>query len=249
MIFEVRVTSKDQKDPKGESLLAEIKKTLNIHSINKIQTAKVYRLENIKKDKIKKFAAATLYEDIDQKATFNKPIFPKSAKIIEVAYKPGVMNPETASILKVAKDLDVKLDACDSSWEYAFFGSVTASQTQKIINRLLVNETAETVIIKPPKTLKITGNPQKVQTISIRKLNNEKLMELSRDKLFLNLEEMKVIQNYFIKINRDPTDCEVETLAQTWSEHCVHKTFRAKLTIDGQTKEPLITRIKKTAKN
>src|SRR3990172_1404956 len=110
MIFEVRVTSKNQKDPKGESLLAEIKKTLNIHSINKIQTAKVYRLENIKKDEVKNFAAIALYEDIDQKATFNKPIFPKSARVIEVAYKPGVMNPEVASILKVANDLGIKLD-------------------------------------------------------------------------------------------------------------------------------------------
>ncbi|MCA9941083.1 MAG: hypothetical protein KC418_20730, partial [Anaerolineales bacterium] len=29
---------------------------------------------------------------------------------------------------------------------------------------------------------------------------------------------------------RDPTDVELEMLAQTWSEHCVHKTFKA--TID-----------------
>jgi phosphoribosylformylglycinamidine synthase len=249
MIFEVRVTLKDQKDSKGESLLAEIKKTLNIHSIDKIKTAKVYRLENIKKDEIKKFVVVALYEEIDQIATFNKPIFPKSAKIIEVAYKPGVMNPEVASILKVAKDLNIKLDACDSSWEYAFFGKVSSTQIQNIIHRLLVNVTVETVITKPPKTLKITGTPQKVQKVPIRKSSDKKLMELSRDKLFLNLEEMKVIQNYFIKINRDPVDCEVEILAQTWSEHCVHKTFRANLTIDGKQKEPLITRIKRTAKN
>ncbi len=249
MIFEVRVTSKDQKDPKGESLLAEIKKTLNIHSIDKIQTAKVYRLENIKKDKIKKFAAAALYEDIDQKATFNKPIFSKTAKVIEVAYKPGVMNPEVASILKVANDLDVKLDACDSSWEYAFFGPVSKSQIDQTVKRLLVNDTVENLITKTPKTLKISGVAQKVKTIPITKLNDQELMDLSRDKLFLNLEEMKVIQNYFAKIKKDPTDCELETIALTWSEHCGHKTFRAKLTIDGRQKDPFISRIKKTAKN
>ena len=249
MIFEVRVTSKNQKDPKGESLLAEIKKTLNIHSINKIQTAKVYRLENIKKDEVKNFAAIALYEDIDQKATFNKPIFPKSARVIEVAYKPGVMNPEVASILKVANDLGIKLDACDSSWEYAFFGKTSKNHIDQIIKRLLVNETVETVIKKPPRTLVISGIPQKVKIIPIRRLNDQKLMDLSRDKLFLNLEEMKVIQNYFTKIKRDPTDCELETLALTWSEHCGHKTFRAKLTIDGKQKDSFISRIKKTARN
>ncbi len=249
MIFEVRVKSNDEKDPKGAALLAEINKTLNISSIKKIQTAKVYRLENIKKEKVKIFAQTALFEKIDQIATYNKSIFPKSATVIEVGYKPGVMNPEVASILKVASDLKIKIDACDSSWEYAFFGPVTKSQIDQIVKRLLVNDTVENLIKKPPKTLKISGVAQKVQTVPITKLNDQELMDLTHDKLFLNLEEMKVIQNYFTKIKRDPTDCELETIALTWSEHCGHKTFRAKVTIDGKTKAPFISRIKKTAKN
>ena len=249
MIFEVRVTSKNQKDPKGESLLAEIKKTLGIYSIKKIQTAKVYRLENIKKEEIKKFAESALYEKIDQIVSYDKSIFPKSAKVIEVAYKPGVMNPEVASVFKVANDLKIKIEACDTSWEYAFFGTVTNSQINQIVKRLLVNDTVETLINKIPKTLKISGVAQKVKIIPIRKLKDKELMDLSKDKLFLNLEEMKVIQNYFTKIKRDPTDCEVETIALTWSEHCGHKTFRARLKIDGKNKESFISRIKKTAKN
>ncbi len=249
MIFEVRVKSKAETDAKGEALLAEIKKTLNIHSIGKIQSAKVYRLENIKKEDLIKFSKIALYEEIDQIATYNKPIFPKTAKVLEVAYKPGVMNPEVASILKVSNDLKIKIEACDSSWEYAFFGPVSKSQIEKITKRLLVNDTVETLVKQVPKTLKISGTAQKVQIIPIRSFNNQQLMDLSRDKLFLNLEEMKVIQSYFAKIKRDPTDCELETLALTWSEHCGHKTFRAKLTIDGKQKESFISRIKKTAKN
>ena len=38
---------------------------------------------------------------------------------------------------------------------------------------------------------------------------------------------MRAIQRYFDDIGRSPSDAELETLAQTWSEHCVHKTFRA----------------------
>jgi phosphoribosylformylglycinamidine synthase len=40
---------------------------------------------------------------------------------------------------------------------------------------------------------------------------------------------MQAIQRYFQLEEREPTDAEIETLAQTWSEHCVHKTFRAKI--------------------
>src|SRR5208282_706257 len=47
-----------------------------------------------------------------------------------------------------------------------------------------------------------------------------------KGQLYLNLDEMKTIQNHFKKENRNPTDVELETIAQTWSEHCRHKTFR-----------------------
>ncbi len=58
--------------------------------------------------------------------------------------------------------------------------------------------------------------------------------------LSLNLEEMKAIQAHFAdeKVKKyrsekalplDPTDCELEVLAQTWSEHCKHKEFAASI--------------------
>ena len=55
--------------------------------------------------------------------------------------------------------------------------------------------------------------------------------------LFLNLKEMKAIQGYFKKIGRNPTDCELETIAQTWSEHCAHKTFRGIIEYKEETRD------------
>ena len=46
-----------------------------------------------------------------------------------------------------------------------------------------------------------------------------------RGPLALGLEELKVIRDYFNKLGRKPTDVELETLAQTWSEHCKHTIF------------------------
>ncbi len=66
----------------------------------------------------------------------------------------------------------------------------------------------------------------KVNTIEILNLNDKQLVELSRKSvLSLSLVEMKEVQNYFKKIKRNPTDVELETIAQTWSEHCKHKTL------------------------
>lgn len=249
MIYEIRVTSKGDTDPKGLGLLAEVKNTLSISSVVNIKTARVYRLEGIKKNEAQKLVTYALVEDISQKYTFDKKIFNSKTKNIEVAYKPGVMNPEVASIIKSARDLRINLKAADSSTEYSFSGNVTKSQLQKIISRLLINETVEQVVNNKPKTLIIKGTSPKVKIIPIRNLKDDQLMDLSRDRLFLNLEEMKIIKQYFEKEGRDPTDGEIEILAQTWSEHCGHKTFSAKLTIDGKEKKSLIQRIKSTAKN
>ena len=41
----------------------------------------------------------------------------------------------------------------------------------------------------------------------------------------LSAEELAAVQAYFRKAGREPTRAEVETIAQTWSEHCKHKTF------------------------
>jgi len=66
----------------------------------------------------------------------------------------------------------------------------------------------------------------KVNTIEILKLNDKELVELSRKSvLSLSLVEMKEVQKYFRNIKRNPTDVELETIAQTWSEHCKHKTL------------------------
>lgn len=50
-----------------------------------------------------------------------------------------------------------------------------------------------------------------------------------RGPLGLRLEYMKAIQDYFREIGRNPTDIEIETLAQTWSEHCKHTIFASSI--------------------
>ncbi len=59
-------------------------------------------------------------------------------------------------------------------------------------------------------------------------MDDEQLLTFSKAGLLsLNLDEMRVIQQHYKEQGREPTDVELETLAQTWSEHCSHKTFKA----------------------
>jgi len=73
--------------------------------------------------------------------------------------------------------------------------------------------------------------------------SNEKLLQVSKELgLGLNLEEMKAIQKYFSVRKRNPTDVELQTVGQTWSEHCYHKTFKG----DVVTEKGIIKSLFKT---
>ena len=82
--------------------------------------------------------------------------------------------------------------------------------------------------------------PATYRTIPVRELSEEGLTALSRGmKLSLSTEDMLVVQQIFRDIDREPTDVELEVIAQTWSEHCKHRIFAATVqhTADGKTEE------------
>ncbi|MGH2617056.1 MAG: hypothetical protein ACRDJC_17615, partial [Thermomicrobiales bacterium] len=67
-----------------------------------------------------------------------------------------------------------------------------------------------------------------VEAIPLRALTAAELHALSARKILsLPLEDMQAIGDHFEALGRDPTDVELETIAQTWSEHCAHRTFKA----------------------
>lgn len=86
-----------------------------------------------------------------------------------------------------------------------------------------------------------------VRTIDILTATDAQLVQLSKDNcLSLDLHEMRTVKKYFQSCRRNPTDIEIETIAQTWSEHCKHKTLRGVIGytyIDGKTKKRVTKRI------
>jgi phosphoribosylformylglycinamidine synthase len=82
------------------------------------------------------------------------------------------------------------------------------------------------------------------------KATDEQLSEINGElALGFSIQELKEIQAYFKTENRNPTDVELQTIAQTWSEHCCHKTFKGKINLDGKEIDSLFkTYIAKSTK-
>jgi phosphoribosylformylglycinamidine synthase II len=253
MVRTIRI-DKGTNDPRGLGVLKEIKRRGIGISAPEVATVTVYHFESegcIRLDTMSKLGQALIdvgeVYAIDQNFTFGSEYIWS----VLVGYKPGVMNPEAESLLKMALDLGLgEIVAANSAVEYHFTGVGYDNSERQIIEEMLkvdINRVVLDDLWGRPATLMIKGVVGPVETVLIRDLDNEALKALSKDKLFLNLDEMKVIQDHYRVLGRDATDVEVETFAQTWSEHCGHKTFRARIIADGVEKAPLIKRLKDTS--
>ena len=161
---------------------------------------------------------------------------------IHVLRKPGVTDPEGESGRELLKDLGHKVDQCRAVRSYR----VTAPNEvlDDFVWRVLANDAVETVV-KGSIPANQIGQGQTYEfrriTVPLRAMNESELLKVSREgQLSLSSPEMKAIQAHFATEGRDPTDCELETIAQTWSEHCSHKTLRGNVEFAGSSIKNLL---------
>lgn len=176
---------------------------------------------------------------------------------LEIGYRPGVTDnegkvAEEALSYLIERDLDSSKEGVYFARLFLFKGKLTREAVERIAKDLLANELIERWFIlskeeaeknwfnyAPPRVTEFY--PPIVETFNLEGLTDEELLKLSKDRLLaLNLEEMKSIAKFFsnkdfIKqrefygLTKEITDVELECLAQTWSEHCKHKIFNAKI--------------------
>ena len=84
--------------------------------------------------------------------------------------------------------------------------------------------------------------PFELTEINVLEADDKELLQISGELgIGLNLREMKSIQRHFSEMGRNPTDVELQSIGQTWSEHCFHKTFKGEIvTPEGK---PIVTNL------
>lgn len=156
----------------------------------------------------------------------------EGATLIHVLPKPGVTDPVAESAKQAIADFGIEADAVRTLRKYWVQG-LGDEDIERLCGKLLANDAIEQVVVGPLdfKELAVGSAYEfKLQTVAIRDLDDDALMELSlKGQLYLQLAEMRTIRDRFREMDRDPTDIELETLAQTWSEHCSHKTLAGRI--------------------
>ncbi|MFA5422246.1 MAG: phosphoribosylformylglycinamidine synthase subunit PurL [Phycisphaerae bacterium] len=238
-------------DVHGSGVLEDIKE-LGIKSVEAVQSARVFLIDadpsaaigtGFDKEFAGRIAQELLADPICEEYYIGRSKAPAGlarATLIEVHLKSGVTDPVAQSVTAALADMGVRVDNVRTARKYVLLGNINQNQIAAICQKILANDCIETVVIgdqaEPPSPhlkpyeLNIIHSP-------IRELDDDALVALSKEKdLFLNLVEMKTIQRHYRDLGREPTDVELEMLAQTWSEHCVHKTLKSSvdLDIDGE---------------
>lgn len=188
-----------------------------------------------------------LVEPLLQEASWELP--PGTGRVVETVLQPGVTDPVAHEIVRVAGLLGVPVEAAATGRRYEIAGTLSDAELDRLVARLLANPVIERWApgaIEPPFA---TAEVPLVAaaTIAVRDLDPAGLQALNAERgMALDPAELLAVQAHFTAEGRDPTDVELETIAQTWSEHCAHKTFRARLTVDGTERAPLLARLRAT---
>ncbi|MDW8214265.1 MAG: phosphoribosylformylglycinamidine synthase subunit PurL [Roseiflexaceae bacterium] len=156
--------------------------------------------------------------------------------LVEIAYRPGVTDNEAESVRIGAARLGI-----------GGLRTVKTLRRYRVVQpggeRDLYNDLIQTVLrypagsgaaerrawyahlLHPP-----VDHEPFVAHVPITAASDDELLRISQEGILsLDLDEMRAIQAYYRSEGREPTDGELETLAQTWSEHCSHKTFKGRI--------------------
>ncbi len=262
MAWRIVVGLKDNvKDARGERICREIREHLQI-DLNSVRTLDVYTVDaSLSDDEVTQAAAGPFSDPVIQDFAVNKPLAQNFDMLIEVGFRPGVTDNTGRTAKEAIQYLTGRPfkdgEAVYTSTQYLFSGLTDKKIAENIAKDFLANgliqhwtilsaDELDPSIGVPVSVPKVVSDVAPAVRALTLELSDAELLEISRQgMLALNLEEMHKIKRHIadpqviaerqkVGLSNKLTDVELETLAQTWSEHCKHKIFSAKIDYEDE---------------
>jgi phosphoribosylformylglycinamidine synthase II len=248
-------TTPSHPDPAG-ARAAEALRGAGLEGVEAVRSARGFLLaaadgSTLPREVVETFARTVLADPIADAFALLPPdeTTPATPGRITVVPRAGVTDPVAHSIQKAARDAG--LPPCEAGSYHAFVVTPPpADQTALLAaaRKALANDVVQDVLTgTPPAGLPDAGGDPDLRVVEVplRDLDDDALERVSRDgRLALDRTEMQSIRAHYRELGRDPTRIELETIAQTWSEHCKHKTLTGRIRFgDREIDNLLKTRI------
>jgi phosphoribosylformylglycinamidine synthase subunit PurSL len=223
-------------DGRASGLLAQIER-LGLDGVRRVCISDLYFLRgDLSPTDLERLATELLVDPVVEGYHVGPIIAPvrseEPQRAVEVGYHAGVTDPVADNLVRRAHLLGIDGLAAATGTRYTFDGALSEAVLHTVARELLCNDVVQVYSLGSMRPLFVPhAEPStQVEVVPLHGLSDHDLTRLSVERiLFLSLAEMRAIRDEFARRGRDPTDVEIETLAQTWSEHCQHKTFKANI--------------------
>ena len=237
MLWEVEIRPGDgEVDREGRRVLAEAR-ALGAATIREVAAARSFLIEGELDQSAAEGAVAHLLADrVVEHCTVRK--LPASdgnggGQLLNVLFKPGVTDNVGETATRALRELGLKVERVATGRKYRVNADADEADVGRLSSKVLANDAIEHVLRGPLQLDSLAlGSEYRFQLtrVPLREMDDAALMRLSKEgQLYLSLAEMQTVQRHFRELGREPTDIELETVAQTWSEHCSHKTLAGRI--------------------
>ncbi|MBN1257924.1 MAG: phosphoribosylformylglycinamidine synthase subunit PurS, partial [Planctomycetes bacterium] len=236
-IHRIEIATRDAACDSAGKGVAEDLQHFGLSGVESVRTVRVFTISGIEQAQCELAARDFLADAVTDLYSVDQDVLSEPGTIVEISRLPGVMDPVEQSVRKGLRHLGLTPDWVRASTKYIINCAATPEEVRFAAQKLLGNEIIEEITVGENAKHDASAAPDyqfnRIE-VCLDSLDDEALLELSTSKaLYLSLPEMKCIQEYFQKAGRNPTDVELEILAQTWSEHCVHKTLKGRVRYQG----------------
>ncbi|MEO0082563.1 MAG: phosphoribosylformylglycinamidine synthase subunit PurL [candidate division WOR-3 bacterium] len=244
MFWRLEVTRRGR-DPQSGALSQDLS-SVGLRNLPKLRLVRLYFLAgDLSQEQVEELASQVFSDPVSD--TYRVTTNEVAVCDLEILYNHGVMDPSVAGIQRAIADCVNRTgqQGCRESKPPSgvqvrtgrgyYFGRKLSAAEFSLAQRVLFNPLIEHAcqpgeqVFAEPAEFRFTQ-----RVVELRGKSAEELNRISREGLLaLSLEEMLELQRYYEGQDRDPTEVELETFAQTWSEHCQHKTFRGEIDFNG----------------
>jgi phosphoribosylformylglycinamidine synthase len=246
--IEVLVRS-EQPDPAGEAARRALA-AAGLSELSSVRSRRGYLLgAELKEAQVREFARAVLTDPVVDQFVVHAPgvpdpVLPPTTRRVSIVLRPGVTDPVAHSVQKALTDMGLPAVGSGTYRAFDVVGRVDGAQLAAAAKKALANDVVQEILLDQlPQGLPGAGGRADlgVHPIPLAHLDRLGLETLSKNGgLALDGNEMEVIRAHYQRLGRAPTRMELETLAQTWSEHCKHKTLTGNVRFDGKVIENLL---------
>ncbi|MEN8149362.1 MAG: phosphoribosylformylglycinamidine synthase subunit PurS, partial [Planctomycetota bacterium] len=233
-------TRPDVNDAHADGVLTDLREA-GLSGVTRVEFVKCYLFsDDVDPDQVDRIARRLLVDGVAENYTIDgdAPVESGAGKPVLVLRKPGVMDPVALSLSEGISHMGITPPRIRIGRLYLVEGDVDADALSESCRRVVANETIEEISFEGEFPRSFPEPAPYVFSrveVPLENLTDDELLVLSKKNvLSLNLVEMKTVQGFYRDLGRSPTDVELETIAQTWSEHCKHKTLAGIVNFRGE---------------